>query len=361
MDAQFNKYYNTKTRVLWHIGFWLTFLLYHVLIIGSVEDVNYADVFASRALNLPVKIATAYFVLYVLIPQYFMKKKVLAFTLLFLVTLLVAGLLQHLYYHFILNPILYPERAYLLSFPFIEIFKNVLSTYPVVSLAAFIKIAKHWLEKDRASQRLEKEKIEAELKFLKAQIHPHFLFNTLNNLYTLTLKKSEEASEVVLKLSHLLDYILYEGNAHAVPLKKELDLVATYIHLEKIRYGDKLRVNYCVRGGVAGKEIPPLLILPFVENSFKHGVSEQTKGMWIDIDVEVKANKVVLKVENSKSCNGTKENIQGNKEGIGLQNVKRRLDLLYGKNHELTISNEKDTFRVVLSISMNEPFKISNN
>ncbi|MFD2514838.1 sensor histidine kinase [Pontibacter locisalis] len=361
MDELFSKYYNKKTRVLWHVAFWLTYLLYHVLVIVSVEDGNYLEVFVSRSLNLPVKIIATYFVLYVLIPRFFMKKKVLAFSVFFFVTLLAAGFFQHLYYHFITYPVLYPERVYSLGFPVIEIFKNVLTTYPVVSLAAFIKIGKHWLEKERVSQRLEREKVEAELKFLKAQLHPHFLFNTLNNLYALTLKKSDKASEVVLKLSSLLDYILYEGNAHTVPLKKELDLVATYVHLEKIRYGEKLRVNYCVRGGVGGKVVPPLLILPFVENSFKHGVSQQTKEMWVNIDVEVKANLMLLKVENSKFNNGSALNRQGSRGGIGLQNVKRRLDLLYGKNHELTVSNEEDTFSVLLAISVDEPLKMSNS
>ena len=281
-----------------------------------------------------------------------MKKKLKAFVALFLVTLLFAGFLQHLYYFFVIDPVLYPARVQgELIFPYLEILKNVLSTYPVVALAAFIKLGKHWLEKDRNSQKLKKEKMEAELKFLRAQMHPHFLFNTLNNLYALTLKKSDRAPEVVLKLSALLDYILYEANAHKVPLKKELDLVATYIHLEKIRYGDKLRVNYEVKGRTTGKSIPPLLILPFVENSFKHGVSQQLEEMYIEIQLEVKDEKMTLTVENSKNNDHEKE-IPHVNNGIGLQNVKRRLELLYGRDHELIIKDEEHFFRILLSINL---------
>ena len=353
-----NKYYNTRTRILWHIGFWLGFLLYYVMIIGSFEGESYSEVFISRALNLPVKVVTTYFVLYMLIPRYFIKKKILAFSILLLITLLIAGFLQHLYYHFILNPILYPERTSVLNFQLVEILKNVLSIYPVVSLAAFVKVGKHWYEKDKASQMLQKEKMEAELKFLKAQIHPHFLFNTLNSLYALTLKKSDQASEVVLKLSYLLDYMLYEGNAPKVSLKKELDLIDTYIGLEKIRYGEKLCISYQVKGQLAGKTIAPLIILPFIENSFKHGVSQQLEGKWIKVDIEVKEHSLVLRVENSKNSEELPEDSISYKEGIGLCNVKRRLELLYGKNHELIVQNEKDVFLILLSIHLHEPLEV---
>ena len=347
-----NKYYDLEKRISWHIAFWICFLLYHVFIIGSFEE-NYLEVFTSRALNLPVKIGTTYFVLYALIPRFFMAKKLKAFVALFLVTLLFAGFLQHLYYYFVIDPVLYPERVQArLTFPYLEILKNVLSTYPVVALAAFIKIGKDWLEKDRNSQKLEKEKVEAELKFLRAQMHPHFLFNTLNNLYALTLKKSDKAPEVVLKLSNLLDYILYEANAHKVPLEKELELVETYIHLEKIRYGDKLRVDYRVKGGITGRSVPPLIILPFVENSFKHGVSQQLKEKYIKIQLEVKGEKMILEIENSKSNENEKQSVPVN-NGIGLKNVKRRLELLYGKDHELIITNEEHFFHILMSINLN--------
>lgn len=352
------KYYNTRTRILWHLGFWLAFLLYHVLIIGSFEGESYFEVLVYRLLDLPLKILAVYFVLYLLLPRYFIKKRVLAFTALFILTLLTAAVVHKLYYFSVVSPILYPNSPDPLSFQALEVLKTILGIYPVVALAAFIKIGKHWYEKDKATKMLEKEKMEAELKFLKAQIHPHFLFNTLNSLYALTLKKSDQASEVVLKLSYLLDYMLYEGNAHQVSLKKELELIETYISLERIRYGEKLRVSYKVRGEVAGKSVSPLIILPFVENSFKHGVSQQLSNKWIEVDIEINDDRLLVKVENSKNSEDIADHLSSYKEGIGLYNVKRRLELLYGNNQELIISNDKDSFRILLSVPLFEFIEI---
>ena len=356
-----NKYYNARTRILWHIGFWLGFLLYHVLIIGSFEEESYTEVFIQRLLDLPVKLIATYFILYLLLPEYFIKKRILAFTTLFILTLVFAAVLHRLYYFCVVNPLLYSYRPNLLSFQAPEVLKTVLGIYPVVALAAFIKVGKHWYEKDKVSQKLEKEKMEAELKFLKAQIHPHFLFNTLNSLYALTLKKSDQASEVVLKLSYLLDYMLYEGNAPQVMLKKELDLITTYIELEKIRYGEDLQVSYRVSGDVAGKSISPLIILPFVENSFKHGVSQQLQDKWIEVDIKITDNKLLLMVKNSKNREETTDDTLSYKEGIGLYNVKRRLELLYGKNQKLIVQNEKDSFHIRLSLILHESTKVKKH
>lgn len=245
-----------------------------------------------------------------------------------------------------------PELPNELSFQTFEILKLILGIYPIVGLAAFIKVGQHWLERDRASQRLEKEKIEAELNFLKAQIHPHFLFNTLNNLYALTLKKSDKASEVVLKLSHLLSYLLYEGNEPQVPLDKELEVIRTYVALEKIRYGDRLDISYTIKGSAAVKEVPPMLLLPFVENTFKHGASQQLEQVWVQIEVMIQEDVLKLRVLNSKSTVLKTQENKVEPQGIGLKNVQRRLALLYGNSYTLDIHDKGTYFRIDMCIPL---------
>jgi LytS/YehU family sensor histidine kinase len=218
--------------------------------------------------------------------------------------------------------------------------------YPATFIAVAIKLLKFWYANQQAQQVLIQEKLQAELKFLKTQIHPHFLFNTLNNLYALTLKKSDRAPETVLKLSELINYMLYECTSDEVLLDKELKFITNYIDIEKMRYGDKLDVDIRISGEAHERRIAPLILLPFVENCFKHGASESLQRAWVKVSVDLQPTLMVLKVENSK--NG--KYAGSTKSGIGIQNVKRRLDLLYPDRHELKIINGEETFLVILTI-----------
>ena len=213
-----------------------------------------------------------------------------------------------------------------------------------------IKWFKYGYVQQQNTNKLAEEKLAAELKFLKAQVHPHFLFNTLNNLYALTLKKSAEAPEMVLELSELLNYMLYECNAERVGLKKELKLVQDYIDLEKLRYGDRLNASFNVKGEAGSIELAPLIILPFVENAFKHGVSDVLEESWVSIDLEIKQNYITLKVENSKSNLEETDDRFAYKEGIGLTNVKRRLELLYPSQYQFEIHESESSYLVVLKL-----------
>jgi len=195
------------------------------------------------------------------------------------------------------------------------------------------------------------EKLESELKFLKSQIHPHFLFNTLNNLYALTLDKSDKAPEVVVKLSDLLSYMLYECNVAFVPLEKEMQLLNDYLELEKIRYRNELKTDFDVNGRVAGKQVAPLLLLPFVENAFKHGLSKNIKNPWLNITLDIEDYSLIFKVENNKPVVDQTDET-GYTEGIGLKNVRRRLDLIYPNGYQLNVENGKDLFSIKLSINL---------
>ncbi|MTI27274.1 sensor histidine kinase [Fulvivirga kasyanovii] len=352
MQKKFIVYYQRTPRVLKHIIFWLVFISFFAVLWGSFND-DYLHQFKMQLLYLPEKLFATYIALYILLPKYLLKEKYFLFFFWAVVILLIAGLTHWLTAYYIERPIYYPEDDWGGLWHPLKILKSATYIYPVVVLATLIKFFKHWYRTQQDSQSLARDKLQAELKFLRAQIHPHFLFNTLNNLYALALKKSDSAPEVVLKLSDLLNYMLYECNTDTVPLTKEIELVKNYVALEKLRYGDRLDVSFSVRGDVSGKTIAPMLVLPFVENSFKHGVSGETDHSWISIDLNVKDDLLTLKVDNSKSADQTIDE-QNYREGIGLQNVNRRLELLYGGGYELKILDAEDSYLVVLKLHLNE-------
>lgn len=216
-------------------------------------------------------------------------------------------------------------------------------------VAAAIKLMKHWYIHQQKNLQLEKESIKTQLELLKAQIHPHFLFNTLNNIYAHTQNTSPVASGLLISLSDLLRYIIYDGNAAMVPLQKELTMINDYIRLEKMRYGESLDLYTDLPSNAQDLSIAPLLLLPLVENSFKHGTSTMLDQPWINLRIEIKHNRMIMKLVNGKINNKTADH---NSSGIGIKNVKQRLSILYPGKHELTISNEEDVFIVNLKIDL---------
>jgi len=214
-------------------------------------------------------------------------------------------------------------------------------------LACMIVLFRYWVKKQQEWTQAEKEKTTAELQLLKAQVHPHFLFNTLNNIYSFSLENSKKTPGMILKLSSLLSYMLYECKADLVSLEKELEVMKNYIDLEKERYGDNIEISLNVEGDVQNKQIAPLLLLPFLENAFKHGTSEQLEKPWLSMDVIVKDHKLKCKIVNSKN-----EFVALSEKGIGIDNIKKRLSFLYPDKHELKIKDEGDFFVVSLLIEL---------
>ncbi|MFC2135291.1 sensor histidine kinase [Bacteroidota bacterium] len=232
------------------------------------------------------------------------------------------------------------------------IMSHTFSIYSVVFLVAFIKLVKQWYDDQQKKQQLSQEKLEAELKYLKAQINPHVLFNVLNNLYGLSLAGSKQTPEMILKLSSLLDFMLYECNTKFILLSKEINMLKDYIALEKLRFGDRLTIDFKTNENISNIQIAPLLLFPLVENSFKHGAGQETEKAWIKIETEANDSSIIFSVENSRSdySNGTEDD----KEGIGLKNVKRRLELLYKDRFSLEIDDNKSYFLVKLVLDYNE-------
>jgi sensor histidine kinase YesM len=217
------------------------------------------------------------------------------------------------------------------------------------ALAASIKMFKHYHLKNLRNVQLQKENTDAQMQLLTAQVHPHFLFNTLNNIYSQTQLESPKGSKMIMGLSELLRYILYEGQKSQVPLGQELMMITEYIALEKIRYSNKLDVHVLLPDNDTRLLIAPLLLLPFVENCFKHGTSKILERPWISLTVEVKGSTVSMKLINGKLPSAGNE--QRN-NGIGIANVCQRLELLYRNKYELQIKEEEDVFVVDLKVDL---------
>jgi len=217
----------------------------------------------------------------------------------------------------------------------------------VIGFVAAIKLTNDWIYEKRRNDKLKKLHLQTELNYLRTQIQPHFFFNTLNNLYALTLEKSDRAPEVVLKLSEIMEYVLYEMKEEKVSLLKEIKYLQSYLELEKLRYGDRIVTDIGIEGNISDSKVPPLLFITFIENCFKHAKAEnEDDKIKISINFELKGYFLYFTVSNTYFSSG--ENSAG--EGIGISNIKRRLDLLYGKNYDLNIFTRDNKFIIELKI-----------
>lgn len=353
MKSGLHLLFDPKRRIVPHILFWVCYIIFFTLLQGSFEE-KYLRAFVHVLSTLPVRMAVTYFTLYILMPRFLYAQRPVAFLLSFALTAIFFAYLDRLSLHVYYVPVYRPDYNYE-KYPLTHFGKAIGRLIPLctVILAAVVaKLLKRNYQNEKLAQELSRARLDAELKFLKAQIHPHFLFNTLNNLYALTLQNSPKSSETVLRLSNLLDYMLYECNGKRIPLRKEIQQIRNFIELEKLRYGNRLFVDFSTGGDLMGLQVPPLLILPFIENAFKHGVSNNIEESFISIDLRLQGETVVLKVENSKSDEKPlpAQKKANYKEGIGLRNVKRRLELIYDQRSQLQILEEEETFLIILRI-----------
>jgi two-component system, LytTR family, sensor kinase len=330
----------------YHFVFWIS--LYILLVIADGSDNGLFYKMAIELINVGFFAAIAYFNWVWLFPQYLKDKKLLRhFVYLALTSLVIMPLKTLLFYLLSFNnPVL--QVYYLDNRLFI-----FLSTYFVGMSTTIYKIMNDWLIQQRDKKELESQNLQSELKFLKSQINPHFLFNTLNSLYALTLKKSDLAPEIVLKLSEMMRYMLYECNERQVPLKKELKYLENYLELEKLRHGARMGIHLDIHGEITNQRIAPLVLMPFVENAFKHGINHQVSTGFVNMELNISDNDLQMILENSKSPSIPKiADIRSG--GIGLVNVKRRMDILYPQNHHLEIRESPSTYKVELNLKLSD-------
>lgn len=349
--VQFRVFRLSTPKGLLHVIFWLGFYLFNSLLEGSFLD-DYFNGFYASLVKLPLQIALVYFNLYYLLPKYIPSKKYSIYFLSLIVLLALIVLVKR----FLIFEVIYPatcpvafEAQSLITFS--NFFLMLNSEVYLIGLTSAIKMSVNWTKNIQKTKALEKEKLEAELGLLKAQIQPHFFFNTLNNLYALTLKKSDQAPGIVQKLSELMSYLLYDCESELVSLSDEVKLIHHYLDLEKLRYGKRLQLNVEMKGDFNGKKIPPFIMLPFVENAFKHGQANLS-GVLIKISLLVETDHLQLMVKNPVA-----EPAQEGHEpkgGIGLKNVQRRLQLLFGTDYGLEVQNKHMEYQVILRIPLNK-------
>jgi LytS/YehU family sensor histidine kinase len=235
---------------------------------------------------------------------------------------------------------------------FLSLMAGLRGSLTVGGIAAAIKLMKYWYVKEQRNLQLQKENVESQLQVLKAQVHPHFLFNTLNNIYSYTQNTSPLASRLVIGLSDMLRYMLYECNQPLVPLSKEIKMLKDYCSLEQVRYDKHLDLQVNIAGDKGELLIAPLLLLPFVENCFKHGASHLLEDAWISLVINIEGQQMKMKLINSKPV---EEKIPTEiKAGLGIANVQTRLKLLYEGRHELQITNETNLFIVNLTLQLDK-------
>lgn len=339
-----------------HVVFWIVLLSFYTIAMKS----NYASMsqsFVRNVILLIPQVLATYYIVNFLIPKLLYKKKYVLFGVLFLIGTYVFSILARVLIVYVVEE-LYREIPFRqeslieIVTDFKRLYKDFFyKVYLPVFLFICVKLIIERFEQKNKNERLEKEKAKAELNFLKAQIHPHFLFNTLNNLYTLTLQKSDKASDVVLKLSEMFDYMLYKCNDSRVTIAQEIELLQNYIDLEILRYGDRLKLTFNKDVDDMQTQIAPLILVSLIENAFKHGASGSIITPEIKTDIKVKNEVLQFSIYNTKPTNAQKDTTNF-KNGIGLANTKSQLELIYPDQHSIDIEEDAISYHVNLKINL---------
>jgi len=341
-------------QILLHIIGCITFLSLPVLFAPDLpESLNIFRSVPTQRNLIAYLLMIAFFYLnfFVLIPKFYYTKKYLLFFLIILFCFIIVSLLPSLIIPEGFRRPLPPEIQNNFrfrneppppnhSFPF-YITQYLFIFIAVVFFSLILRISNRW-------KQTEKEKLNAELSYLKAQINPHFLFNTLNSIYSLALEKSDNTATAVVKLSGMMRYVLDEADNDFVLLEKEINYISSYIELQRIRYGNSIQLSFLIKGNTAGKKIAPLILIPFVENAFKHGVNAEENSD-IKIEINIDKNELHLLVTNNKV---SLQQLEENKSGLGIENAKDRLQLLYPAKHELHIHDNETFFSVSLNLNL---------
>lgn len=345
-----------KQRILHHIFFWITYVAFKTYLNVSAYPLTEDSASLATIISVSLKAQLAFlfikvplvYALFFVADQFNAKKWGSLKTFTISAVLLVVGTLLFT----LLNDLFVVPNIYGLSAKQISqiklssIFYNAFLLSFVCGIAIALKLVRLNLQIRKREEETARKKLATELMFLKSQINPHFLFNTLNNIYGLARKKSDDTAEVVMKLSKLLRFMLYETAHQSINIADELKVVKDYIELEQLRYGSRLNITYHEDIDNQQQQITPLILIPFVENAFKHGISETRFESYISISTILKNGFLRFIIENSKPDSSEKLI-----DRIGLKNVKRQLELLYTE-HNLQIDVTTHSFKIILTINL---------
>lgn len=346
-------YTHLKRRfVIPHILFWIVSIAFFLLLLIYTRGFRLEEIDLRTAVSIFTTVfflaISVYINLLWLIPKFFKKRRFLLFFI-----LQVANILLFIMLNYFTSHIFEEEHPEFISEAIAEMI--LVSLFLIVTtLLKFMRDAIALQDAEIRMKEVEGQKVRTELQALKSQVNPHFFFNTLNGLYSLSLDKSEKTPDMILKLSELMRYVIYESQDNQVPLKRQIDFLKSYVYLEQMRSDENLSLTFNVKGDYLNTRIDPLLFIAFIENAFKHGCKTAAVGPYIHIDFNVETpDRVEFTIENNKDAFVSLEEEKA--AGFGLKNVKKRLELLYPGKHELRITDTETAYRVELFICIQQP------
>jgi two-component system LytT family sensor kinase len=338
-----NRLFSSKIfKVALHLVVWLCFYFFFFNVADSPSS------FYTLKVSCLCVLLAGFFYLNteVLIPKFLGRKKILVY-LLIITSIIAAIVIFNYLFHRLCSEQGQHHDDHRFEAMMIRV--SFFTTFMVFAISTSIRLVNEWYKSEQQKKEMEKEKLSSELSFLKSQVNPHFLFNTLNNIYALAYKKSDSAPEAIAKLSQLMRYMLCETNDKRVSLDKEIEYLHNYIDLQRLRISDTVKISFDITGDTSGIDLEPMLLIPFVENAFTHGVSYREPSV-ISVSLKVDEEKhVCFTVENNIFTE--QADIRDSSHGIGLQNVKKRLELLYPLTHQLRMNIENNKYVVILIIS----------
>lgn len=341
--------YIQKHRIFFiHIAFWcvyFSFFYYQITFPKHGQEPDWGKALLDATFQISSMMVIAYLNYFYFLPKFLVHKNIMQYVITFAIPFVIVVLCLIHGKRWIVDG--YTHQMYYMYSTRFSVSVAVITLFIVV-FVALLKFVEDWFELESQKKELENERLMAELRFLKAQINPHFLFNTLNNLYYLAFTQSPNTTEVIAKLSQMMRYMIYDSNHTRVPLTKEIEYMENYISLETLRLNNDIPIQFEIQGERNGIMIVPLIFITFLENAFKHGVSNNAPHSYVKISLTLDAKSIVYRVENSKIPRNTQHE---EKSGIGLQNVKRRLELSYPNQHDLLILDDEETYTVTLTLT----------
>lgn len=344
---------NSGIKLWHHVLFWTVYFVFNTFRWSSIHN-DFLLSLKTNLIGFPIHMLLAYVNVYYLMPKFIYTKKYIRYTISILGALFMMLLVKYNLTYYLVSTDVMPEGPEEInSLTVGYAIQTMIGEVYVISFFTAIKLTIDWLRESSKLHDMEKRQLKTELRFLRSQVSPHFFFNTLNNIYSLTLEKSDQAPEVILKLSELMRYLLYATKKQRQDLTSEINCIRNYIDLERIRFDNTLKIEMNISGNLDNYTIAPMLLIPLVENCFKHGASKNIGEMLIDIDLKVAKGFMDFRVSNTIP-NATNELRKPNKSGgIGLSNVKKRLELGYDKqDYELSIFEKNQMFNVVLKLKV---------
>jgi two-component system, LytTR family, sensor histidine kinase AlgZ len=343
-------FFHRNRVVLLHVSFWcvyLSFNLYQISQFQRGRGYDWERMIASASVQLMFTMLIAYLNYFYTWPRFIRNQNIWRYLLEFSIPFAALLTLRVHLQRYLVDGYTYKADYFYSSFFIVQI---VAVTLFIVIFVGMLRFAVDWFELEAKRKEVENEKLTAELNFLKAQINPHFLFNTLNNLYYLAYTKSDNTTEVIAKLSQMMRYMIYDSNHSKVQLSKEIEYMQNYISLERLRLNNQIPIIFELKGNTENVMIAPLIFITFLENAFKHGVSNNNPNAWVNISIELVDGQCIYQVENSKLEDKTEAH---EKSGIGLQNVQRRLELSYPGKYQLMMEDKLDRYIVKLNLTLN--------